>query len=50
MQINYNNTITFIQNAEIESFNSDNVVVLNDTSEDELNNLLETIYENLGLE
>ena len=26
------------------------VVVLNDTSEDELNNLLETIYENLGLE
>ena len=49
MQINYNNTITFIQNAEIESFNSDNVVVLNDTSEDELNNLLETIYENLGL-
>ena len=50
MQINYNNTITFIQNAEIESFNSDNVVVLNDISEDELNNLLETIYENLGLE
>ena len=50
MQINYNNTITFIQNAEIESFHSDNVVVLNDTSEDELNNLLETIYENLGLE
>ena len=50
MQINYNNTITFIQNAEIESFNSDNVVLLNDTSEDELINLLETIYENLGLE
>lgn len=49
MQINYNNTITFVQNTEIESFNTDNAVVLNDISENELNNLLETIYENLGL-
>ena len=49
IQINYNNTITFVQNTEIESFNTDNAVVLNDISENELNNLLETIYENLGL-
>ena len=49
IQINYNNTITFVKNIEIESFNTDNAVVLNDISENELNNLLETIYENLGL-
>lgn len=49
IKLNYNNVNTFLKDAEIESFNSDNAIVLNDKSEDEINNLVETILENLGL-
>lgn len=49
IKLNYNNVNTFLKDAEIESFNSDNAIVLNDKSEDEINDLVETIIENLGL-
>lgn len=49
IKLNYNNVNTFLKDTEIESFNSDNAIVLNDKSEDEINDLVETIIENLGL-
>lgn len=49
MTINLNNTTTFEPELTIEGLNEDNAVVLNDATEQELQNLVLSIYQNLGL-
>lgn len=49
MTINLNNVTTFEPELTIEGLNEDNAVVLNDATEQELQNLVLSIYQNLGL-
>ena len=49
MSINYTNLKTFTKNVEIEEINNDNAIIVNDASDDEINELLITVYEKLGL-
>ena len=47
--VNYKDLITFNENLEIEGLNNQNSIVLNDATEQELQNLMISIYQNLGL-
>lgn len=49
LMINYNNSINFDETLEIEELNDNNAIILNDATEEELQNLMATIYQNLGL-
>ncbi len=49
IKLYYNNLKTFNKDVEVESFNSDNAIILNDATDEEINNLLVTLYDNLGL-
>ena len=49
MSLKYNNTKTFTTDLEIEGINNDNATILNNATDEELDNLLTSIYENLGL-
>ena len=48
ISLNYTNINTFTTNLEIEGINNDNATILNDASDEELNDLLMTIYEKIG--
>ena len=49
LSLNYKNLKSFATDVEIEEINSDNSIILNDATDDELDDLLMTIYSNLGL-
>ena len=49
ININYKNLKTFSSNVEIEGLNANNATILNDATDTEMQNLLITIYKNLGL-
>lgn len=49
MMIKYNNLTNFNESLEIEGLNENNAIILNDATEQELQNLMITIYQNLGL-
>ena len=49
ISLNYTNLKTFNTDVEIEGINNDNSTIVNDASDDELNDLLMTIYKKLGL-
>ena len=49
VSLNINNILKFSSELEIEGLNEENAVVLNDATEQELQNLILTIYQNLGL-
>ena len=47
--LNYQNTITFSPDIQIEEFNEENAIIINDATDEELQTLLMGIYQNLGL-
>lgn len=47
--VNFKNLIAFDNNLQIDKLNENNAIVLNDATEQELQNLILTIYQNLGL-
>lgn len=47
--LNYTNLKTFTTDIQIEGINNDNAVIINDATDEELDDLLVKIYENLGL-
>lgn len=49
MTINYHNLKTFSTNVEIEGLNDDNATILNDATDDEIQNLINSIFQNLGI-
>lgn len=49
LSLDYKNLKSFATDIEIEEINSDNSIILNDATDDELDDLLMTIYSNLGL-
>ena len=49
VSINYKNLKTFSSNVEIEELNSDNSTILNDATDEEMQDLIMSIYRNLGL-
>ena len=49
LMINYNNSINFDETLEIEELNDNNAIILNDATEEELQNLMATTYQNVGL-
>ena len=49
LSLNYTNTKKFTTDIEIEGINNDNAIIINDATDDELDNLLMEIYKNLGL-
>ena len=49
LKLNYTNVKQFSSNIEIEGINSENAITLNDATDDEIDELLITIYKNLGL-
>ena len=49
MNINFENTKSFDENLQIEELNADNAIVLNDATDEELQNLILGIYQQLGL-
>ena len=49
LSLNYANTKKFTTDIEIEGINNDNAIIINDATDDELDNLLMEIYKNLGL-
>lgn len=49
IDINLTNLVTFEPDIKIESFNTDNAIILNDATQNEIENLIISIYENLGL-
>ncbi len=49
MNINFENTKSFNENLQIEELNADNAIVLNDATDEELQNLVLGIYKQLGL-
>lgn len=49
ISLQYTNSKTFTNDIDIEGINNDNSIILNDATEDELDELLITIYTNLGL-
>mgnify|MGYP004527567405 CR=1 FL=1 len=48
ISLNYTNINTFTTNLEIEGIDNNNATILNDASDEELNDLLMTIYEKIG--
>lgn len=49
LSLDYKNLKSFATDIEIEEINSNNSIILNDATDDELDDLLMTIYSNLGL-
>ena len=49
INIQYKNEKIFTQAQHFESLNEDNAVIINDATDEELQNVLYTIYESLGL-
>lgn len=49
LSINYKNLKTFSPNVEIEGLNDNNAIILNDATDEEIQNLIISIYQNLGL-
>ena len=49
ISLNYTNSKTFTTDVNIEGINSNNATIINDATDDELDELLTKIYENLGL-
>lgn len=49
LKLNYTNVKQFSSNIKVEGINSENSVTLNDATDDEIDELLITIYKNLGL-
>ena len=49
ISLNFKNEKTFSQNLEIDGLNTDNATILNDATDDEIQNLLLQIYQSLGL-
>lgn len=47
--LNYQNTITFSPDIQIEGFNEENAIIINDATDEELQTLLLGIYQKLGL-
>lgn len=48
-KLNYTNVKQFSSNIKVEGINSENAITLNDATDDEIDELLITIYKNLGL-
>lgn len=48
-KLNYTNVKQFSSNIKVEEINSENAITLNDATDDEIDELLITIYKNLGL-
>ena len=48
-KLNYTNVKQFSSNIKVEGINSENSITLNDATDDEIDELLITIYKNLGL-
>lgn len=49
LKLNYTNVKQFSSNIKVEGINSENAITLNDATDNEINELLITIYKNLGL-
>ena len=49
ISLQYTNSKKFTNDIDIEGINNDNSIILNNATEDELDELLITIYTNLGL-
>ena len=49
ISLNYTNSKTFTTDIELEGINSSNTTIINDATDDEIDDLLTKIYENLGL-
>ena len=49
LKLNYTNVKQFSSNIKVEGINSENSITLNDATDDEIDELLITIYKNLGL-
>lgn len=49
LSLDYKNLKSFATDIEIEEINSNNSIILNDATDDEIDDLLMTIYSNLGL-
>lgn len=49
LKLNYTNVKQFSSNIKVEGINSENATTLNDATDDEIDELLITIYKNLGL-
>ena len=49
LKLNYTNVKQFSSNIKVEGINSENAITLNDATDDEIDELLITIYKNLGL-
>ena len=49
ISLNYTNINTFATDVEIEGINNDNATIINDASDDELSDLLMTVYDKMGI-
>ena len=49
ININYLNQKTFENNLEIEGLNEENTIILNKAKEEELKNIMNSIYKSLGI-
>ena len=49
MSLNCQNTITFSPDLQIEGFNKENAIIINDATDEELQSLILTIYQKMGL-
>ena len=49
LKLNYTNVKQFSSNIKVEGINSENSITLNDATDDEIDELLITLYKNLGL-
>ena len=47
--LNYTNSKTFTTDIELEGINNSNATIINDATDDKIDDLLTKIYENLGL-
>ena len=49
INIKYTNQKTFLQNLELNGLDETNAVILNDATDEEIQNVFYNIYESLGL-
>lgn len=49
MSLNYQNTMTFTPDIQIEGFNEENAIIINDATDEELQNLILSVYQKMGL-
>ena len=49
ISLNYTNSKTFTTDIELEGINNSNATIINDATDDKIDDLLTKIYENLGL-